>query len=174
MVSIAVLGCGRIGRMHAANIAAHPRATLAGAYDVHAPSATSVAESLGARVFASAEAVFAAGGVDAVLIATSTPTHVDLIEQGVRAGKAILCEKPIDLSLERVNALRARIGRESPVLRCRSCWASCAASMLAIPPRGPRCAPARSASFGRSSSPRATQAWHLRPISRSRAASSAT
>ncbi len=109
MISIAVLGCGRIGRMHAANIAAHPRASLVGVFDVHEPSAKSVADGLGVRCFTSADDVFANGEVDAVLIATSTPTHVEFIEQGVRSGKAILCEKPIDLSLATVNALKARI-----------------------------------------------------------------
>lgn len=117
MVSIAVLGCGRIGRMHAANIAAHPRARLAGVFDIDTDAAKEVAGELDVPLFASAEEAFAAGSVDAVLIATSTPTHVDLIEQGVRAGKAILCEKPLDLSLERVEALKARIaGTNVPIM----------------------------------------------------------
>jgi myo-inositol 2-dehydrogenase / D-chiro-inositol 1-dehydrogenase len=117
LVKIAVLGCGRIGRMHAANIMAHPRATLAGVYDVMDKAALDVSTNLGVRQFASSEAVFSSGDVDAVLIATSTPTHVDLIEQAVKAGKAVLCEKPIDLSLERVNALRDRIkGTKVPIM----------------------------------------------------------
>jgi myo-inositol 2-dehydrogenase/D-chiro-inositol 1-dehydrogenase len=113
MVSIAVLGCGRIGRMHAANIGAHPRAKLAGVFDVDGEAAREVAGRLGVECFASAEEVFTSSKVDAVLIATSTPTHVDFIERGVEAGKAILCEKPIDLSLDRVNALKARLADTS-------------------------------------------------------------
>ncbi|MCI5074015.1 inositol 2-dehydrogenase [Oricola sp.] len=117
LVRIAVLGCGRIGRMHADNIAAHPRARLAGVFDVHDPSATEVATRHDVRKFASADDVFSSAEVDAVLIATSTPTHVDFIEQGVRARKAIFCEKPIDLSLDRVNALRERIaGADVPIM----------------------------------------------------------
>lgn len=117
MLRIAVLGCGRIGRMHADNIAAHPRAVLAGVYDVHAPSAQEVAGKHGVANFTSADEVFASETVDAVLIATSTPTHVDYIEAGVAAGKAILCEKPIDLSLERVNACAAKIaGTTLPIM----------------------------------------------------------
>lgn len=104
MTRIAVLGIGRIGRMHAENIASHPRATLAGVFDVHGPAAQDAADRLGVRRFESVEAVLGSAEVDAVLIATSTPTHADLIEQAVAAGKAILCEKPIDLSLDRVNA----------------------------------------------------------------------
>ncbi|KJF70172.1 inositol 2-dehydrogenase [Agrobacterium arsenijevicii] len=117
MLKIAVLGVGRIGRMHAENIAAHPRAALAGVFDVHGPSAQEVSQKLGVKQFESAEAVFASGEVDAVLIATSTPTHADLLEKAIAAGKPVLCEKPIDLSLERVNACAAKIaGTSIPIM----------------------------------------------------------
>jgi myo-inositol 2-dehydrogenase / D-chiro-inositol 1-dehydrogenase len=117
MLKIAVLGVGRIGKMHAENIAAHPRASLAGVFDVHGPSAKEVAQKLGVKQFESAEAVFASSDVDAVLIATSTPTHADLLEQAIAAGKPVLCEKPIDLSLERVNACAAKIaGTSIPIM----------------------------------------------------------
>ncbi|SEN36681.1 myo-inositol 2-dehydrogenase / D-chiro-inositol 1-dehydrogenase [Paracoccus alcaliphilus] len=117
MTGIAVLGTGRIGRMHAENIAAHPRARLAGVYDIHGPSAQEVARKLGVTQFDSVEAVLGSDDVDAVLIASSTATHADLIEQAVAAGKAILCEKPIDLSLDRVNACAAKIaGSQLPIM----------------------------------------------------------
>ena len=112
----AVLGCGRIGRMHAANLSAHPDTSLAMVYDLHAPSAAEVAEAQGVRVADSPEAVFASSEVDAVLVATATETHADFIEKAVAAGKPVLCEKPIDLSLERVNACAERIrGSSVPV-----------------------------------------------------------
>lgn len=110
MLRIAVLGCGRIGRMHAANIAAHPRAALAGVFDVHREAADEVAGTHGVPSFESGEAVFASRDIDAILIATSTSTHADYIEQAVAAGKPILCEKPIDLSLDRVNRCATAIG----------------------------------------------------------------
>lgn len=113
MLRIAVLGCGRIGRMHAANIARHPRASLAMAYDVHVPSATALAEREGTRVARSADEVLGSPEVDAVLIASATPTHAGYIEMAVEAGKAVLCEKPIDLDLARVEACRARIAGSS-------------------------------------------------------------
>lgn len=117
MLRIAVLGVGRIGRMHAENIAAHPRAALAGVFDVHTPAAVEVSEKLGVPRFDSAEAVFASPDVDAVLIATSTATHADLLEQAVAAGKPALCEKPIDLSLDRVNACATKIaGASVPIM----------------------------------------------------------
>ena len=113
MLRIAVLGCGRIGQMHAANVARHPRARLAAVYDVHQPSAERVAKEQGVSAAKSAEEIFASKEIDAVLIATATPTHADYIEMAVTAGKAILCEKPIDLNLARVNACAAKIAVSS-------------------------------------------------------------
>ena len=114
MIRIAVLGCGRIGRMHAANIAAHPRAALAMVHDVHAPAAEAVAAEHGVPT-ASAEDAFGPG-IDAVLVATATETHADFIERAVAAGKPILCEKPIDLDPARVaRCAQAIAGTSVPV-----------------------------------------------------------
>ncbi|WP_299368941.1 inositol 2-dehydrogenase [uncultured Tateyamaria sp.] len=113
MLRIAVLGCGRIGQMHAANVARHARTELAMVYDVHAPAAEAVALREGAKIAATAEDVFASKDVDAVLIATATPTHADYIEMAVASGKAAICEKPIDLDLGRVNACAEKIAGTS-------------------------------------------------------------
>ena len=94
-------GAGRIGQIHAANIAAHPGAELRYVVDVDNEAALALAARHGAET-ATAEAALAASGTDAVIIASSTATHAALIEAAARAGKAIFCEKPIDLSLERV------------------------------------------------------------------------
>jgi len=114
MLQIALLGCGRIGQLHAATIAAHPGCALAAVHDVHAPAAEALAQRHGARAVASAEAILASQDIDAVLIATATETHADFIERAVAAGKPALCEKPIDLSLARVRECAARIAG-SPV-----------------------------------------------------------
>jgi myo-inositol 2-dehydrogenase/D-chiro-inositol 1-dehydrogenase len=83
-------------------------------YDLSAEAAGKVADEHGCSVATSAEAAIAQA--DAVLIATSTPTHADLIEIAAKAGKAILCEKPIDLDLGRVKACRAAIaGYDVPI-----------------------------------------------------------
>ena len=99
--------------MHAANVAKHPRAELVTVYDVNQAAAETVAKALGVTAAASAAEVFASPNVDAVLVATATPTHADYIEMAIAAGKPILCEKPIDLSLARVNACAAKIGNTS-------------------------------------------------------------
>jgi myo-inositol 2-dehydrogenase/D-chiro-inositol 1-dehydrogenase len=101
-VTFAVLGCGRIGRMHASVLARHPRAKLVCVYDVNDASASETAAALGVAKAASVEAVLADPSISAVLIASPTDTHVDLIIAAARAGKSILCEKPIDLDMSRV------------------------------------------------------------------------
>lgn len=103
MLTMAVLGCGRIGTMHAGNLARHDRARLGAVYDVNSEAAEQCGRRFGCRVAGTAAEIMEDDAVDAVLIATSTDTHADLIEAAARAGKAVLCEKPIDLSLDRVN-----------------------------------------------------------------------
>ncbi len=116
MLRIALLGCGRIGRMHAANVSQHPDASLAMVFDVHGPSAEVVATAQGVPAAASQKEIFSSSEVDAVLVATATETHADYIEMAVDAGKPVLCEKPIDLDLERVNACAKRIaGADVPI-----------------------------------------------------------
>lgn len=107
MLRIALLGCGRIGKMHAATIDRTADAKLAAVYDPATEAAKQVGTQFDCAVAATAEEAIALA--DAVLIATSTSTHADLIEQSVRAGKAVFCEKPIDLSLERVLECRQAI-----------------------------------------------------------------
>ncbi len=108
-VRFALVGTGRIGQVHAANIASNPDATLAVVFDPFAESARAVAQRHGGTVADDADAVFAPDQVDAVLVASPTPTHVDLIGRAVDAGIPVLCEKPIDLDLARVDALRPRV-----------------------------------------------------------------
>jgi myo-inositol 2-dehydrogenase/D-chiro-inositol 1-dehydrogenase len=106
---IAVLGCGRIGRMHARVLARHPGAHLVAVYDVIPEMAAETSRELGARAAASVAEVLGDPGIAAVLIATPTHTHVELIIAAARAGKAVLCEKPIDLDMARVLECEAAI-----------------------------------------------------------------
>ncbi|MBL3699413.1 inositol 2-dehydrogenase [Leucobacter luti] len=105
-VRFGLIGTGRIGQVHAASIAAAPEAELAWVADPFIDGARGVAERFGGTVTANPEELIASGQIDAVLIASPTPTHVDLIEASIRAGLPVLCEKPIDLDIARVDALR--------------------------------------------------------------------
>ena len=102
-VKFAVLGAGRIGQVHAAAIAAVPGARLVAVADPVAAAAERLQAAYGAEP-RTIDAILAARDVDAVVICTPTDTHADLIERAARAGKAVFCEKPVDLSLPRVAA----------------------------------------------------------------------
>ncbi len=100
-VAFAVLGAGRIGRVHARAIASTPGARLVAVADPVADAAREVADAHGCEI-RDVDAVEASGDVDAVVICTPTDTHADLVERLARAGKGVFCEKPVDLSLARV------------------------------------------------------------------------
>ena len=99
----AVLGAGRIGQVHADALAGVDAATLVAVADPMPEAAEAVRSRHGCDV-RSIDEIAASDDVDAVLICTPTDTHADLIEQFARAGKAIFCEKPIDLEIDRVKA----------------------------------------------------------------------
>lgn len=103
MKKVAIFGAGRIGRIHASNLAALPGVQLVYVCDPVAAAAAELAQRHGAAV-ATVEAVFADRSIDAVVIASSTETHSDLLTRAAGAGKHIFCEKPIDLSVARVRA----------------------------------------------------------------------
>ncbi|ROS48071.1 inositol 2-dehydrogenase [Frigoribacterium sp. PhB24] len=104
-----LIGTGRIGQVHAANIAADPEATLAWVCDPFVDGAEAVSARHGGTVTTDAAEMFASGDIDAVLIASPTATHVDLLGAALDAGVPALCEKPIDLDIARVDALLPRV-----------------------------------------------------------------
>ena len=103
MKHVAVFGAGRIGRIHASNLAALPGVQLQAICDPSAEAASDLAQSLGAKV-STIEAVLADKQIDAIAICSPTTTHSDLITRAAAAGKHIFCEKPVDLSVPRAQA----------------------------------------------------------------------
>jgi myo-inositol 2-dehydrogenase / D-chiro-inositol 1-dehydrogenase len=103
MISFCQFGAGRIGAIHAENIARHPEARLRAIVDVDRAAAERLASRHGAAV-ATQASVFADPAIDAVVIASSTDTHSDLVAAAARAGKAVFCEKPLDLDRHRAEA----------------------------------------------------------------------
>lgn len=114
-VRFGLLGAGRIGKVHAKAITASPKARLVAVADAFPKAATDLATQWGAEVL-SVEQILAASDIDAVVICTPTDTHADLIEQFARAGKAIFCEKPIDLDVERVKQCLKVVDSEGATL----------------------------------------------------------
>lgn len=103
MHKIALIGAGRIGQIHAANVAAHPALQLAYVVDPVAEAAEKLAQRYGATS-APLETALDDASVAGVVIASSTDTHLDFSLRAARGGKIVFCEKPIDLDLARVQA----------------------------------------------------------------------
>jgi myo-inositol 2-dehydrogenase / D-chiro-inositol 1-dehydrogenase len=100
-VNFAILGAGRIGRVHASAVASVPGAHLVAIADPMHAAAEAIKEAYGCDI-RTIDEILASTDVDAVVICTPTDTHADLIERFCKAGKAVFCEKPVDLSLSRV------------------------------------------------------------------------
>ncbi|MET0605417.1 MAG: inositol 2-dehydrogenase [Beijerinckiaceae bacterium] len=101
MISIGLIGAGRIGRIHAGNVAAHAGAKLAAVTDAVPKAAAALARETGARAD-SLDAIIGDKAIDAVMICSPTDTHADFVERAVKAGKAVFCEKPVDLDSARI------------------------------------------------------------------------
>src|SRR5690606_34273463 len=99
----ALLGAGRIGRVHAKAITSNPDARLVAVADTLEAAAQEIAGKYGCQV-RTIDQIETTEDIDAVVICTPTDTHADLIERFAGAGKMIFCEKPVDLSLTRVKA----------------------------------------------------------------------
>lgn len=101
MFNIALFGAGRIGQVHAVNIANHPETNLYSVIDPYLEGAQKLATQYDA-VIQSVEEAMTDPAVHGVCIGSATDTHANLIELAAQNGKAIFCEKPIDLDLSRV------------------------------------------------------------------------
>ncbi|MBP0624812.1 inositol 2-dehydrogenase [Cupriavidus consociatus] len=111
MLRVAVLGAGRIGKIHAANVAADRRLKLVVVADPYKEGVEALAAQLGCDSSVDCAAAIDREDVDAVIIGTPTDTHIDLTLRAVRLGKPVLCEKPIDLDIERALAAVEEIER---------------------------------------------------------------
>ena len=108
MMNIGILGCGRIGQVHARSLAGMNNARVAAVSDAVPEAADALASATGGKAMTS-EAIIADAGIDAVIIGTPTSTHHDLIHEAAAAGKAIFCEKPVDLSADCTRACIAAV-----------------------------------------------------------------
>lgn len=117
MVRLGLLGCGGFARnMHVPNISKNPRLCIRATMDVDAKAARSMATEVGAEYWTdSLEEILGDDNIDAVLITTRHDSHADLSIQAARAGKHILCEKPMALSIDEVHAIVSAV-KEAGVL----------------------------------------------------------
>jgi len=104
-VNVGVIGAGRIGRVHAENLAWHiPEANVVAVADVAAGAAQKCAADFQIpAAFTDHRAILDDDQIEAVVICSSTDTHAQFIEEAARAGKHIFCEKPIDHDLKKID-----------------------------------------------------------------------
>jgi len=115
MLRIGLLGCGRIGQVHARSIFLSRQAKLVAVADAIQDSATRLADEYEAEV-RDANAICIASDIDAILIGTPTDTHVDFILAAAQAGKATLCEKPFDLDTGRIKGCLQQLSPETVLM----------------------------------------------------------
>jgi len=115
MIKFALFGAGRIGKIHAENIARHPGAELRYVIDINRQAAQELAQQWGAEV-RDEEKAFSDPDINAVVIASATDTHADLVMAAARAGKAIFCEKPIHSDIEKVKECLAVVEEKGIIM----------------------------------------------------------
>src|SRR5690606_21525727 len=108
MISIGLLGAGRIGQIHGRNIAASPRARLAAIAAPTPDGARALSAATGAPV-KTPDDTLADQALDAVLIGPPADHPADLIDEEAKAGKAVFCEKPVDLDAARIRKTLVRV-----------------------------------------------------------------
>ena len=110
MTEVALFGAGRIGKIHAGNLVRQPGVKLKYVVDVDAEAASALVRQHDAKVV-DGDTVFGDATVKVIVIASSTDTHADLILRGAAAGKAIFCEKPVDLALDRAKTCAQAVAK---------------------------------------------------------------
>src|SRR5258708_29938632 len=111
MIDVCLVGAGFIGPVHAANLAVHADARLSWVIDLDGIAANALAAKYGARASTKLADALADPAVRAVIVCTPPRTHVTIIEAAANAGKAIFCEKPVDLDLARVDRCKDILAR---------------------------------------------------------------
>ena len=107
MIKVGLIGCGKIGQVrHLPEYAANPNCTITALYDINLERAKALAEQYGATAYPSVEALLASD-VDAVSVCSSNTSHAEIAIAALKAGKHVLCEKPMATTLEDCEAMVA-------------------------------------------------------------------
>ncbi|MDO5049071.1 MAG: inositol 2-dehydrogenase [Actinomycetaceae bacterium] len=114
MIRFGIIGAGRIGQVHARSIFQHPEAKLVAISDPVIEAAQKLADQYDAKAVTEAPDIFNNEDIDAVIVCSPTPLHVTHISEGVKAGKAVLCEKPIAMDSEAVATLEDELEGFNP------------------------------------------------------------
>lgn len=112
MLNIGIIGAGRIAKVHARSTSQHPAAKLVAIFDPIEAARKELAAQYGVKDVATAEEIFNDPQIDAVIVCSPTPLHIEHIVAGVKAGKAVLCEKPVAMEVEEARGIRTQLEGE--------------------------------------------------------------
>ena len=100
MIRVGIAGCGKIAQTrHLPEYKAHPEAEIAGLFDLNRDRALELAGQYGAAAYDSYEEMLRDPGIDAVSVCSTNVAHADMAVAALRAGKHVLCEKPMATTL---------------------------------------------------------------------------
>lgn len=117
MINIALIGLGRIGQMHGENLLLHNDFKLKYVFDLDKKLTNRIAKKFSSISINNPKIAFNDKEIDAIFIASSTSTHIKLIEEAVKYKKVIFCEKPLDLSIEKINNCKKKIKNLKPKIQ---------------------------------------------------------
>lgn len=117
MFGIGIIGCGKIAQVrHMPEYAENPNARLKGFYDVNLPRAKELAEKYGAVAYETVEELLADPEIQAVSVCAANFAHAELTIAALNAGKHVLCEKPMAITLEECEAMVEAAHRNGKLL----------------------------------------------------------
>ena len=117
MINIALIGLGRIGQMHGENLFLHTDYKLKYVFDVDKELTNKIAKKFNSKAINYPRLAFKDEEIDVIFIASSTSTHIKLIEEAAKYKKVIFCEKPLDLSIEKINKCKKKIKSLKPKIQ---------------------------------------------------------
>ena len=101
-MNICLIGAGRVAQVHSKNIFNHKKINFKYVVDIDLKAAKKIAKKYNTKALSSVNEALEKNEFDSVLIGSPTNTHVDFIKKFSNKGKNILCEKPIDLDIKKV------------------------------------------------------------------------
>ena len=117
MINVALFGLGRIGQMHGENLYAHKKFNLIYTFDIDKNLSKKISNRFNAISIDNPKSAFQDKNIDVVFIASSTPTHINLINEATKYKKVVFCEKPLDLDIKKVNICKKNIKKFNPKIQ---------------------------------------------------------
>ena len=117
MINIALFGLGRIGLMHGKNLMRNKDFNLKYVYDLNVKLTKKISKILKSNAIKNPKVALNDKKVDAIFIASTTSTHINLILQAAKHKKSIFCEKPLDLNINKINECKRKINKSNPKIQ---------------------------------------------------------